>query len=197
MHTPATRGLRVADQTDFVQQRLEHVDGDCARLGEPGSRLRVEVDAQFVDDAKAPARRSPRGSGALEAGKALQQLAEGTQFAFGRAHEAGLHLDGGHAAAVARGTAGGHGHAHVHHRHQHAAVRDAVGAFFGQAPLTDLNPDEVVADGAAVQGGVLQGDVKDVLLLDVTPLSLEYSRRFELKPSASVTVNRTFLIWPP
>ena len=51
-------------------------------------------------------------------------------------------------------------------------VQAAVAAFFGKAPLNNLNPDEVVAIGAAVQGGVLGGEVKDVLLLDVTPLSL-------------------------
>jgi len=51
-------------------------------------------------------------------------------------------------------------------------VRDAVKTFFGKEPHTGVNPDEVVAIGAAVQAGVLQGDVKDVLLLDVTPLSL-------------------------
>ncbi len=51
-------------------------------------------------------------------------------------------------------------------------VRDAVKAFFGKEPHTGVNPDEVVAMGAAIQAGVLQGDVKDVLLLDVTPLSL-------------------------
>ena len=47
-------------------------------------------------------------------------------------------------------------------------VRDAVKAFFGKEPHTGVNPDEVVAIGAAVQAGGLQGDVKDVLLLDVT-----------------------------
>ncbi len=52
------------------------------------------------------------------------------------------------------------------------AVRDAVEKFFGKKPNETQNPDEVVALGAAVQGGVLQGDVKDVLLLDVTPLTL-------------------------
>jgi molecular chaperone DnaK len=51
-------------------------------------------------------------------------------------------------------------------------VIDAVKAFFGKDPARNVNPDEVVAIGAAVQGGVLKGDVKDVLLLDVTPLSL-------------------------
>jgi len=51
-------------------------------------------------------------------------------------------------------------------------VRDTVKEFFGREPHTGVNPDEVVAMGAAIQAGVLQGDVKDVLLLDVTPLSL-------------------------
>ncbi|MEM6908821.1 MAG: molecular chaperone DnaK [Pseudomonadota bacterium] len=51
-------------------------------------------------------------------------------------------------------------------------VRDVVEQFFGAKPHTGVNPDEVVAMGAAIQAGVLQGDVKDVLLLDVTPLSL-------------------------
>ena len=51
-------------------------------------------------------------------------------------------------------------------------VREVVKGFFGKEPHTGVNPDEVVAMGAAVQAGVLQGDVKDVLLLDVTPLSL-------------------------
>ena len=51
-------------------------------------------------------------------------------------------------------------------------VREAVKDFFGMEPHTGVNPDEVVAMGAAIQAGVLQGDVKDVLLLDVTPLSL-------------------------
>lgn len=52
------------------------------------------------------------------------------------------------------------------------AVVEKVKAIFGKDPLKGVNPDEVVAIGAAIQGGVLQGDVKDVLLLDVTPLSL-------------------------
>src|SRR4051812_8750635 len=51
-------------------------------------------------------------------------------------------------------------------------VRQVVQDFFGKEPHTGVNPDEVVAMGAAIQAGVLQGDVKDVLLLDVTPLSL-------------------------
>ncbi len=51
-------------------------------------------------------------------------------------------------------------------------VREKVKEFFGRDPHTGVNPDEVVAMGAAIQAGVLQGDVKDVLLLDVTPLSL-------------------------
>ena len=51
-------------------------------------------------------------------------------------------------------------------------VQDVVKNFFGKDPHQGVNPDEVVAIGAAIQGGVLQGDVKDVLLLDVTPLSL-------------------------
>ena len=52
------------------------------------------------------------------------------------------------------------------------AIQAAVESYFGKAPSKGVNPDEVVAIGAAIQGGVLTGDVKDVLLLDVTPLSL-------------------------
>lgn len=52
------------------------------------------------------------------------------------------------------------------------AIQEAVKKFFGKEPSKGVNPDEVVAVGAAIQGGVLSGDVKDVLLLDVTPLSL-------------------------
>src|SRR6185369_14614582 len=52
------------------------------------------------------------------------------------------------------------------------SVQKRVEEIFGKAPNKGVNPDEVVAIGAAIQGGVLKGDVKDVLLLDVTPLSL-------------------------
>ena len=52
------------------------------------------------------------------------------------------------------------------------AIQEAVNKFFGKDPHKGVNPDEVVAMGAAIQGGVLSGDVKDVVLLDVTPLSL-------------------------
>ena len=51
-------------------------------------------------------------------------------------------------------------------------VLQEVEKFFGKTPNRSVNPDEVVAVGAAIQGGVLKGDVKDILLLDVTPLSL-------------------------
>jgi molecular chaperone DnaK len=51
-------------------------------------------------------------------------------------------------------------------------VQQKVGEFFGKEPNRTVNPDEVVSMGAAIQGGILAGDVKDVLLLDVTPLSL-------------------------
>merc|ERR1719236_380412 len=51
-------------------------------------------------------------------------------------------------------------------------VKNSVKDFFGKEPSQNVNPDEVVAMGAAIQGGVLQGSVKDVLLIDVTPLSL-------------------------
>src|SRR6202040_4040160 len=51
-------------------------------------------------------------------------------------------------------------------------IQQIVKDFFGKEPNKSVNPDEVVAIGAAIQGGVLAGDVKDLLLLDVTPLSL-------------------------
>ncbi len=51
-------------------------------------------------------------------------------------------------------------------------VMDTVANFFGKEPCRDINPDEVVGIGAAIQGGILQGEVKDLILLDVTPLSL-------------------------
>ena len=51
-------------------------------------------------------------------------------------------------------------------------VQEEVQKFFGKEPRRDVNPDEAVAMGAAIQGGVLGGDVNDILLLDVTPLSL-------------------------
>ena len=51
-------------------------------------------------------------------------------------------------------------------------IQEAVEQFFGKKPNRSVNPDEVVAVGASIQGGVLSGDVQDVLLLDVTPLSL-------------------------
>merc|ERR1712054_442718 len=51
-------------------------------------------------------------------------------------------------------------------------IQEEVEKFFGKKPSKGVNPDEVVAIGAAIQGGVLTGEVKDVLLLDVTPLSL-------------------------
>ena len=52
------------------------------------------------------------------------------------------------------------------------AIQQAVQRFFGKEPIKSVNPDEVVAQGAAIQAGVLAGDVKDILLLDVTPLTL-------------------------
>ena len=55
---------------------------------------------------------------------------------------------------------------------RHVQVNDIVKELFGKDPSRGVNPDEVVAMGAAIQGGVLRGTVKDLLLLDVTPLSL-------------------------
>lgn len=60
----------------------------------------------------------------------------------------------------------------VPRRQDHAQVGEIVKEVFQKEPSRGVNPDEVVALGAAIQGGVLRGDVKDLLLLDVTPLSL-------------------------
>jgi molecular chaperone DnaK len=57
------------------------------------------------------------------------------------------------------------------------AVQEAVQTFFGKEPIKSVNPDEVVAMGAAIQGGILAGDVKDLLLLDVIPLTLGIETR--------------------
>ena len=56
--------------------------------------------------------------------------------------------------------------------HQNSKIQKRLKKFFKKKPSKGVNPDEVVAVGAAIQGGVLTGEVKDVLLLDVTPLSL-------------------------
>jgi Molecular chaperone len=64
-------------------------------------------------------------------------------------------------------------------------VQAAVAEFFGKEPRKDVNPDEAVALGAAIQGGVLAGDVKDVLLLDVTPLSLGIETWVACSPRSS------------
>jgi molecular chaperone DnaK len=61
-------------------------------------------------------------------------------------------------------------------------VREVVKGFFGREPHVGVNPDEVVAMGAAIQAGVLQGDVKDVLLLDVTPRCRWVSRHWAYSP---------------
>ena len=71
------------------------------------------------------------------------------------------------------------------------AVQEAVEKFFGKKPSKGVNPDEVVAVGAAIQGGVLSGDVKDVLLLDVTPLSLgieTMGNRYDVVIEANSTI---------
>jgi molecular chaperone DnaK len=54
------------------------------------------------------------------------------------------------------------------------AIVEAVKSLFGKEPNRSINPDEVVALGAAIQGGVMKGDVRDILLLDVIPLSTRY-----------------------
>jgi molecular chaperone DnaK len=58
--------------------------------------------------------------------------------------------------------------------HVFQELQEEVEKFFGKKASKGVNPDEVVAIGAAIQGGVLSGDVKDVLLLDVTPLIIRY-----------------------
>merc|ERR1711920_326090 len=60
-------------------------------------------------------------------------------------------------------------------------VQESVSKFFGKEASKGVNPDEVVASGAAIQGGVLRGDVKDILLLDVTPLSLGIQTQVGIK----------------
>jgi molecular chaperone DnaK len=78
-------------------------------------------------------------------------------------------------------------------------VQKAVKDFFGQEPRKDVNPDEAVAVGAAIQGGVLSGEVKDVLLLDVTPLSLGIetlgsvmTKLIEMNTTIPTKANQTF-----
>jgi molecular chaperone DnaK len=80
-------------------------------------------------------------------------------------------------------------------------VQDAVKDFFGKEPRKDVNPDEAVAVGAAIQGAVLAGDVKDVLLLDVTPLSPAPRRPSRppttTRPRSPCTCCRASARWPP
>ena len=97
-----------------------------------------------------------------------------------RPREAGRRSDQAHARAVQEGAQGRRASSAkdidevvlVGGMTRMPRVREVVKDFFGKEPHTGVNPDEVVAMGAAIQAGVLQGDVKDVLLLDVTPLSL-------------------------
>jgi len=70
-------------------------------------------------------------------------------------------------------------------------VQEVVKQFFGKEPHKGVNPDEVVAIGAAIQAGVLQGDVKDVLLLDVTPLSLGIETLAACSPASSIATLRS------
>jgi hypothetical protein len=70
-------------------------------------------------------------------------------------------------------------------------VQEVVKEIFGKEPHKGVNPDEVVAIGAAIQGGVLPGDVKDVLLLDVTPLSLGIETLAACSPSSSSATRRS------
>ena len=83
-------------------------------------------------------------------------------------------------------------------------VQEVVQNFFGKEPRRDVNPDEAVALGAAIQGGVLAGDVKDVLLLDVTPLSLGIetlggvmTKLIEKNTTIPANAEQVFSMYPP